>query len=194
MKKILIMIPVILFVLAGCNSAGTSGNPKQVLSSFFEALSKKDVQSAKQYVTADSEGMLNMMQMSIKNMESPDGTNQFNPDKITIGEAKIEGDEAQVPVTEKASGETVNFILKKEKGDWKVAFDLNTLARMAQEKMKEKGMNETNIDSMVNSIPKEQLEKGKEMMDSMAEILKKMPPAEMEKAQKLLDSLSKEYN
>lgn len=194
MKKILILMPAVLFLIAGCNSGGTTGNPKEVLSSFFTALSKKDVESAKKYVTADSQGMLSMMQMSIKNMEAPNGTDQFNPDKITIGDATIDGEEAQVPVTEKSSGEAVNFILKKEKGDWKVAFDLNTLARMAQQKMKEKGMQDMDIDSMVNSIPQEQLEQGKKLVDSMSKALKNIPPAELDKAKKMLDSLSKEYN
>lgn len=194
MKKYFIWIPAAILFLAGCNNNATSGDPKAVLSAFMTALSKKDVETAKKYVTADSEGMLSMMQMSIKNMEAPDATNQFNPDKITIGEAKIDGNEAQVPVTEKTSGETVNFILKKESGDWKVAFDLNTLARMAQEKMKEKGMNDVDLDSIMKSIPQEQLEKGKELVDSMSKVLKDIPPAEMEKAKKMLDSLSKEYH
>lgn len=192
MKKIL-LASLILFTIAGCNSSGTSGNPKEVLTSFFKALSKKDIPAAKKYVTADSEGMLGMMEMGMNSTEAAGNTDKFSPDMITIGDAKIEGEEAHVPVTEKSSNETVNFILKKEKGDWKVAFDFNTLARMAQEKMKEKGMEDINIDSVMQSIPKDQLEKGKEMMDSLAKGFKQIPPEQMEKAKHLMDSLSKIY-
>ena len=41
---------------------------------------------------------------------------------------------------DKKSGETTDFTLKKESGDWKVAFDKSTLMEMAQKKMKEHGM------------------------------------------------------
>ncbi len=191
MKKLIPFFTLALIIIAGCNSSGTSGNPKEVLTKFFTALSKKDIQEAKKYVTADSEGMINMMQMSIKNMDAPENTDQFNPDKITIGDATIEGNEAHVPVTEKSSNETVNFILQKEKGDWKVAFDLGTLARMAQEKMKEKGINGANLDSLMQKMPKDELEKAQKMMDSVASHMKEIPKDQLDKAKKMLDSLGK---
>lgn len=191
MKKILIS-SLILFAMAGCNSSGTTGNPKEVLTSFFKALSKKDIATAKKYVTTDSEGMLSMMEMGMNSAEAAGNTDKFNPDMITIGDATIEGEEAHVPVTEKASNETVNFILKKEKGDWKVAFDFNTLGRMASEKLKEKGMDGVNIDSVMNSIPKDQLEKGKQMLDSMSKSMQNLSPEQLEQAKKLMENLPKE--
>ncbi len=191
MKKVL-LASLILFTIAGCNSSGSSGNPKEVLTSFFKALSKKDIATAKKYVTADSEGMLSMMEMGMNSADATGATDKFNPDMITIGDAKIEGEEAHVPVTEKASNETVNFILKKEKGDWKVAFDFNTLGRMAQEKMKEQGFNGINMDSVMNAIPKDQLEKGKQMIDSISKGMKNISPEQLEQAKKLLENLPKE--
>ncbi len=191
MKKLL-LASLILFTIAGCNSSGSSGNPKEVLTSFFKALSKKDIATAKKYVTADSEGMLSMMEMGMNSAEANGTTEKFSPDMINIGDAKIDGEEAQVPVTEKKSNETVNFILKKEKGDWKVAFDLNTLSRMAQEKMKEKGMDGINMDSMMNPDALKELSKGKPMADSfMKEEMKNMTPEQLEQVKKAMENLPK---
>lgn len=133
MKIVHILLPFGMLFLAGCNS--TVEDPAAVLSEFFSAMSQKNIEGAKKLVTEDSEGMINMMQMSLKNLDAPDTGDQFNPAKLTVGKATVNGDEAEVPVTEKASGETVNFFLKKEKGQWRVAFDMATIARMARQKI-----------------------------------------------------------
>ena len=64
----------------------------------------------------------------------------YKKENIEMGDAVINGDKATVPVKDKKSGETTDFALKKESGDWKVAFDKSTLMEMAQKKMKEHGM------------------------------------------------------
>lgn len=96
-----------------------------------------------------------------------------------MGDATITGDQATVPVKDKKSGETTDFILKKESGDWKVAFDMATLMDMANKKMKEHGnmngsdsagMNET-IDS-ANSHLKEKMERAQKLIDSLKDAQK----------------------
>ena len=71
---------------------------------------------------------------------------QFDKSKMEIGEAKIDGDKATVNVKETKNGESVNFVLKKEEGSWKVAMDMNTMMGMGAEKMKEKGMDEDQME------------------------------------------------
>lgn len=181
-----------LLLIVSCNSSTkTSGDPKQVLTEFFEALSKKDMVTAKKMATQDSEGMINMMQMSIKNMDAPQSSEQFDLKKLSIGDAVIEGNEAKVPVTKKDDAETMNFILQKENGDWKVAFNFETLARMAQEKMQEKGMNIPNVDSLLNTIPKEHVEKAEKALDSILKNSKELSKDKIDEARKILDSISK---
>jgi len=181
-----------LLLIVSCNSSTkTSGDPKQVLTEFFEALSKKDMVTAKKLATQDSEGMINMMQMSIKNMDAPRSSEQFDLKKLSIGDAVIEGNEAKVPVTKKDDAETMNFILQKENGDWKVAFNFETLARMAQEKMQEKGMNIPNVDSLLNTIPKEHVEKAEKALDSILKNSKELSKDKIDEARKILDSISK---
>ena len=82
----------------------------------------------------------------------------YDKNNMEYGDAVITGDKATVPVKDKKSGETTNFTLKKEGGDWKVAFDKATMTQMATDKMKSKGMDmNSGMDSaqkMMNDINK----------------------------------------
>jgi Domain of unknown function (DUF4878) len=184
MKKIILsVVTATIIILAGCKSGG--GDPKMVLSSFFDAMSKKDFTTVKKLTTKDSEGMMGMMQMAMQKMPDTSETMKFNRQNLEMGDAVINGDMATVPVKEKKSGETTDFTLKKEGGDWKVAFDKSTLMGMAQKKMKEHGMGgmmnhgmndslgNLNNSSMPNmdSVSKEDMQKAQKMMDSANKML-----------------------
>ncbi|MGN6194388.1 MAG: DUF4878 domain-containing protein [Ginsengibacter sp.] len=143
MKKIiLIALATFAVFISGCKSGGNGENPKEVLNHFFSALSKKDFTDAKKYATKDSEGMLGMMEMGMQQMNNNDHADKMMQmvNNMQMGDATISGDSATVPVTDKKSGESTDFLLKKENGDWKVAFDMSTLMQMANKKMMEHGM------------------------------------------------------
>lgn len=179
MKKILAAVFVFsTLYITSCNNTG-GGDPKAVLTSFFDAMAKKDITEARKLATADSKSMFDLMEMGMKMKDSMNdqSLDQFDKDKMEMGEAKIEGDKATVNVKEKKSGESVNFILKKEGGAWKVAMDMSTLMSIGMDKMKEKGMNEEGADQL-----KEQMEKFKNMS---ADSLKMM----MEKGMQALDTM-----
>lgn len=145
MKKLILFAAAALTItMMGCK--GGSSDPKGVLTSFFDALSKKDIKGAKQYATKESEGMLQLMEMGMN--AGGDKEDKFNKADLEIGSATITGDKATIPVKNKKSGETTNYTLKKEGGSWKVAFDKSTLTQDAADKMK--GMNNTN-DNPTNS-------------------------------------------
>lgn len=145
MKKILVVAIAICFiVLSGCKSAG-KGDPKEVLHNFLTALSQKDFTKAKTYATQDSDGMISMMEMGMQSMQNNNGENHEDKmmelvKNMKIGSAVIDGNNATVPVMDSKSNESTDFLLKKEKGNWKVAFDMSTLMNMANKKMKEHGM------------------------------------------------------
>jgi len=87
---------------------------------------------------------------------------------MQMGDATISGDSATVPVTDKKSGESTDFLLKKENGNWKVAFDMSTLMNMANKKMMEhglKGMHRNDSSDMntdtINNAEKTDTAKGK---------------------------------
>jgi hypothetical protein len=179
MKKLLVVLFAFsALYISSCKSGG--GDPKTVLTSFFDAMGKKDIAAARKLATADSKAMFDLMEMGMKMKDNTmeDKTDeQFDKTKMEIGEAKIDGDRATVNVKEKKSGESINFVLKKEGGGWKVAMDMATMMSMGAEKMKEKGMNDEQMGDM-----KEEMEKFKNMS---ADSLKMM----MDKGMQALDSL-----
>ena len=191
MKKIFMAAAVVTaLALSSCNSGG--GDPKSVLMAFFEAMSKKDIAAAKKLATKESETMFGFMEMAMKmgKGDKKDDMN-FEKDKVVFGEPKIEGDKATIEVKDKEKGEAVNFLLRKESGDWKVAFDKGWFTQMAAEKMKESGgmenamdtinsgldkMKNINIDSLTGKM-KEGLEKMNENKDKIEEAAKKLEEA-----------------
>ena len=171
MKKLLTaaFVCTTVFFLS-CNSTDNS-NPKSVLISFFDALAKKDISAARKLATAESKGMLDMMEMGMKMGGGDKKDDKYDKEKMEFGEAKVEGDKATVPVKDKNSGETTNFTLKKEGSAWKVAFDKSSMMNMGTDKIKEHGddmdstikngldkMKDINMDSL-NGKLKESLEK-----------------------------------
>ena len=186
MKKIiLLVITAFVVTFSGCKTGG-GGDPKTVLHHFFDALADKNKKKKKKYVTKDSEGMLSMIQMGMNNMKDSSNEMMLKKENVTMGEAVISGDRATVAVKDKRSGEETDFVLKKESGDWKVAFDKSTLMEMAQKKMKEHGMNGM---ERMNGGNLENMN-----MDSLQNHLKNMSPGEKERAQKMMDSASKMIN
>ncbi|MEO6836763.1 MAG: DUF4878 domain-containing protein [Ginsengibacter sp.] len=178
-KLFLLAITMFAIILSGCQS-GSSGNPKDVLTQFFKALSKKDVTEAKKYATKDSDGMLSMMGMG---MNMNNGQNEHSDkmlemmQNVKMSNPVINGDKATITVTDKKSGENTDFVLKKEDGKWKVAFDMTTLMDMANQKMKENGMG--NMDSL-----KGVMNQGMDSMNAANPDMQK----KMEQAQKMMDS------
>jgi Domain of unknown function (DUF4878) len=193
MKKMLLAITVTASLLIiSCNAGG--GDPKTVLMSFMDAMSKKDIAAAKKLATKDSETMFSLMEMGMK--DNKDNDMKFEKDKMEFGETKIDGDKATVAVKDKASGESTNFILKKESGAWKVAFDKASVMQMGMDKMKEKGvdMNDVinkgadamkgiNVDSLGDKM-KEGLEKLNENKDKIEEAARKIEEAAKKLEQK----------
>ncbi len=177
MKKIMFAAAIVSAVIfSSCKTGG--GDPKAVLNSFFEALSKKDVAAARKLATTDSKSMLDMMEMGLKMAKDSKDAKEFDKyskDKMEIGEAKIDGDKATVAVKDKESGESTNFSLKKESGDWKVAFDKTSVMQMGMDKAKEKGVDITegldklkdiNADSLADKI-KEGVNKANEVKEAV---------------------------
>lgn len=153
MKKLLLsltLISIIIIIIPSCTGSSNSGNPKNTLLTFFELLSKKDIEGARKYATADSKSLLNLMETALKLENGAAKTNQFDKSKMEIGNATINGDVATVPVKEIGSGESVDFTLKKEEGAWKVAFDMGTLMQIGMQKMKEK--NPAQADSLIKGM------------------------------------------
>ena len=185
MKKLFVAVFAFSAVyMSSCNSGG--GDPKAVLISFFDAMAKKDIAAARKLATADSKGMFDLMEMGMKMAENTadDKTKeQFDKSKMEFGEAKIDGDRATVNVKETKGGESINFVLKKEGGSWKVAMDMATMMSMGAEKMKEEGMSDDEMNKLKEDMEKlknispdsmqKLMNKGMQALDSMDKMLEK---------------------
>lgn len=174
MKRIFLALAIVSgTMLIGCKSG--SNDPKGVLAEFFEALSEKDMDKARSLATEDSKTMLDLMDTGMKMAKDTASDEKFSPANLQYGEVKIDGDRATVPVTEKSSGETLNYTLKKEKGQWKVAFDKETMMTMGMEKMNEKGMDAG--DMMDNTLDEIQQMDQDSIKNMINESLKEMESA-----------------
>ena len=182
MKKILLAILMLSALSMFSCKQNSGGDPKAVLGQFFDDLSKNDIDGARKLATKDSKQMIDMMEMGLKMGKDKKDTDKFSKENMEIGDAKIDGDKAVVPVKEKTSGESLNYTMKKEDGSWKVAFDKASVMSMGMEKMQEKGMNpgdslnkameelqKVNIDSI-----KDKLKEGMEKLDTAKKELEKI--------------------
>lgn len=159
--------------LFSCKSGGS--DPKVVLQSFFEALSKKDIAAARKLATEDSKQMLDMMEMGMKMANDSKETEKYDKANMEYGEAKIEGDKATIPVKEKKSGESMTYTLKKVNGEWKVAFDKSTIMSGAMDKLNEKGVDAgaevgkamDELKNMDTDSLKKEMEEGMKALDSI---------------------------
>lgn len=172
MKKLFVAVLAFSTIyLSSCNSGG--GDPKTVLTGFFDAMAKKDFVEARKLATADSKSMLDMMEQGMKmagNVAEDKTHDKFDKSKMEMGEAKIDGDKATVNVKELKGGESIDFVLKKESGSWKVAMDMGTMMNIGMQKMKEKGMDGA-LDSLTNELKNINPDSLKELMNKSMKVI-----------------------
>lgn len=173
MKKILVVaLAFSTLYITSCKSGGS--DPKSVLSSFFDAMAKKDFAAAIKLATKDSKTTLEALEEDMKMNGDDMSSEQFDRSKIEIGQAIIDGDKAIVNVKGKKSGSGDDFILKKEGGEWKVAMDLGTLLNMGAQKMKKEGMTEEMKELQeIQKIMDTMRDKNRAYFDSLKKALEK---------------------
>lgn len=152
MKKLLTIslfagLTVVLITACKGKDKAAGGDPKTVLTAFFDRMANKDIDGAAKLCTKDSKSTLDMMKKAFDaaetmekagaEMKEEDGTDDFKD--MVFGETKTDGDKATVTVTNKKKNETFDFPLKKEGGDWKVDFSMSTLMKMGMDSKKNKG-------------------------------------------------------
>jgi hypothetical protein len=145
MKKMFLSLMLgLMAVITACNSGG--GDPKTAAKNFFEALKTMNIDEAAKYATKESKIFLDLMKTGVN--RSPKNIDllkaEFGKHKVEYSEAAINGDQATITVTVDGKDKT-DFRLKKEEGQWKVAFDLSTLMKTGMEKMEEKGASEAEM-------------------------------------------------
>jgi len=192
MKKIIVAIFAFsVLYMVSCNS-GSGSDPKAVLSDFFDAMAKKDIPAVRKLATAESKVSLDQLEAALKMQDTlEDKTKElYDKSKLVFGEPKIEGDKATINVKESKNGNAITYTLKKEAGSWKVALDLDSLMSMGEDAIEESGMTEeekaqmeAEMEKFRNMSPdsvkmmmeqgKEAMDRGKMMMDSLKDAIRK---------------------
>ena len=168
-----------LFILNGCQSE--TQKPEIVVQSFFDAISKQDFETAKGFATKKSEPVLDMISLAANFQIEKMDSSMFDKSRLQFGNPKIEGDSAIVEVSIKNSNEFIPLKLKKEDGDWKVAFDAETLMKIGLDKIKTAGRkNGQQLDRQLESIQNMPLDS---LKDEMQNSLQKL-----DSVQKTLDN------
>lgn len=157
-------------LLTGCKGKdkAVAADPKSVITAFFEKMSKKDIDGATKLCTKESKTTMDLMKKGIeaaeKMKESGAKTEEEDEFKnMQIGEAKIDGDNATVSVTNTKKKETVDFPLKKEDGEWKVDFTMSTLMKMGMDAKKDGGDDLFKTDESADTTGMQEL---KDLMNS----------------------------
>jgi hypothetical protein len=199
----------VMILAAGCKGKDSvSNDPRAVLITFFERMAKKDIDGAAKLATRDSKSTMQMMKKAMDAAEQigemPGAVKKNDPSedfkKMQIGEARINGDNATVSVTNPSKdNNTFDFPLKKEDGNWKVDFSMGTLMKMGMEQAgKNKNfMNDNNApadttgisDRMNKLLNGDSLKTGLEKLDSL---MKNIDPEKMKKMKDALKSLEKQ--
>lgn len=144
MKKYLLLILFAFITIVGCKNEDP-GNPETVLHSFFDAMAKQDIETARQYATKESKSFLDMMSMISKlDSNSTIETSRYLKENIEFGKVRYQGEEAIIKVKHKNESDSMEFTLVKEDEKWKVAFDLSSILTIGMQKMKENGLQSNN--------------------------------------------------
>ena len=180
MKRTIAALLMIGFmIINGCNSE--TQKPEMVVDAFFDALSKQDFETAKAFATEKSESVLDMISLAANFQIEKMDSSMFDKSRLQFGTPKIEGDSAIVEVSIKNSSEFIPLKLKKENGDWKVAFDAETLMKIGLDKIKSEGRkNGKQLDKELESIQNLPLDS---LKDEMQNSLQKL-----DSVQKTLDN------
>lgn len=185
--KLIAAITTIAVFAVACGGSMSSAGPKEVLNAFFERLAKKDIEGAAKLATKDSKAALDIMKKGIEMDDKKDAKDDKDAEEemknMELGEPKIEGDIASVPVKDKKKGTQFNFPMKKEDGAWKVNFTIAALKGMSGENDSETGM-----DGEHHNMDAADMQKGLEMADSM---MKNMTPEQMEQMKDAMEKMNK---
>ena len=157
-------------LLSGCASIQT---PDQVAKTFWEAMAKRDIQSARGYCTNSTRDSLT----------SPD--EQVANAIPGFGEMRIKGDDASIDTTLQFPGDksrpsiSLETYLKKEQGAWKIDYDATMasrsdagpLTKMMEDLQKFTDALSENLEGAISNFEKD-LPQIEEKAKSMAERLK----------------------
>lgn len=156
------------FVLLAMVSCKSGGDPKETVQHFFTALKDKKFDEAKKYATKESQSLLDMISSLAQKMPDSTSADKAKEEKFDVTNVKINGDAATADVVpnDKSAALTVN--LKKEEGQWKVAFDKSSLMKMSLDQAQKQGVDvQKEVTGAFDSL-KSAADQGSRALDSLS--------------------------
>ena len=102
-------------------------SPVDTATAFIQAMKQGDFAAAEKYATPESIPLISALAHAGNRQLFPINKDQT----FQIRETLVEGQSIHLTITIRETGQTLNWVLKKESGKWKVAYDLNTLLESA---------------------------------------------------------------
>jgi hypothetical protein len=186
MKNIfsILFTATIIFCIS-CNTKKSDADPKTVFIDFIKALKRNDLSKAQSLATPASSGTFLILGMGKDKLQKV--LEKIDTTKLDTVVPTIEGEKATISYTEKLSNTKANFKLEKINGEWKVAFDLDSILAMADAAgtstsniMLDKDSPIQNLDSM-EKVLKAQMKGLNIDVDSFEKEMKKMNPKDIDK-------------
>lgn len=183
LSRLLVLVLLTVGVIS-CSSVDKS-DPKSVLQDFFDKIAKKDIDGAMALATNESQVNLSLMKLAINMAQDGDTdkkkdfTQEFKD--VTLGDAKIESDKAIVTVSTKKEQYSIDVILKKQDGSWKVDFSKEALMRIGLGS-RSKSDRKMETDSLtIEQFDDETMQRANDLADS---VLENIDPKKLEQYQK----------
>jgi hypothetical protein len=163
MKKIFSFF-ILTVLLLSCNSGN---DPEEAAENFFTAMQQKNYSEAEKYATSESENVLKMLAMFSKYNEAVS-----SDEKIIVSNVRINGNDATAEIRPEDQAIGMVAKLKKEDGEWKVAFDLNSIKKMFGVMSAGENAN-GNTDNVIDSI-KSGMNEANKVYDSASQELQQI--------------------
>ena len=176
---------ITIFFCSSCNTTKSDASPKTVFTEFIKALKRNDFAKAESLATPASTSTFFVLKLGKDKLEKV--LAKIDTTNLQIAEPVIVGEKATISYTEKISNTKANFKLEKVNGEWKVAFDLDSILAMADDAGAktsdikiESGNPLQNLDSM-EKVLKEQMKGLNIDVDSFEKEIKKINPKDIDK-------------
>ena len=117
MKLLFTLLGVLMLVLTACKSEKERAS--QVLNDFFEKIAERNFAAARLLATSSSTSTLDLLEIAVRT--DPNEALKYNNSQKVYGSIEIKDSIASIPVLENEI--TTTYVLKKENGTWKVAFE-----------------------------------------------------------------------
>ena len=130
MKRFILSLAIITTIIfISCNTKKDESTPKEVFTKFIKALKRNDLKTAEKLATPSSSTTFAFLNFGKDKLNKV--LNIIDTIKLNITVPIIDGEKATIGLKENNGNIGANFKLEKINGEWKVAFDLDSILALS---------------------------------------------------------------